>query len=58
MIADLDEVLYSGLALGKEEEAWAMQNGVPIKVCSHSVLLDQYVDIRYRICLAAQNVEP
>jgi acyl-coenzyme A synthetase/AMP-(fatty) acid ligase len=31
-IAGLDEVLYSGLPLGKEEEAWAIQNGVPLKV--------------------------
>ena len=31
-LVQLDEVLYSGLALGREEEAWALQNGVNLQV--------------------------
>ena len=31
-LVQLDEVLYSGLALGREEEAWAFQNGVNLQV--------------------------
>lgn len=30
-LAQLDEVTYSGLALGREEEAWAFQNGIKIQ---------------------------
>lgn len=29
-LIQLDEVVYSGLALGREEEAWAIQNGVKL----------------------------
>jgi len=31
-LVQLDEVMYSGLALGREEEAWALQNGVNLQV--------------------------
>ena len=31
-LVQLDGVLYSGLALGREEEAWALQNGVNLQV--------------------------
>jgi len=31
-LVQLDEVFYSGLALGREEEAWAFQNGVNLQV--------------------------
>jgi len=31
-LVQLDEVLYSGLALGREEEAWALQNGINLQV--------------------------
>jgi len=31
-LVQLDEVLYSGLALGREEEEWAFQNGVNLQV--------------------------
>ncbi|KAF7796058.1 hypothetical protein EIP86_007229 [Pleurotus ostreatoroseus] len=31
LLVGLDEVLYSGLPLGREEEDWAMRNGLPIR---------------------------
>jgi len=31
-LVQLDEVLYSGLALRREEEAWALQNGFNLLV--------------------------
>lgn len=31
-LVQLDEALYSGLALGDEEEAWALQNGIKLRV--------------------------
>lgn len=31
-LVQLDEAAYSGLALGREEEAWALQNGVNLLV--------------------------
>jgi len=37
-LAQLDEVLYSGLALGREEEAWAFQNGVNLQVIRVSAI--------------------
>jgi acyl-coenzyme A synthetase/AMP-(fatty) acid ligase len=30
-LVNLDEVLYSGLALGREEEEWALRNGIRLK---------------------------
>lgn len=32
MLINLDEVLYSGLPLPREEEEWALQNGIKITV--------------------------
>lgn len=37
-LVQLDEVIYSGLALGREEEAWATQNGIKLQVCSDSAV--------------------
>jgi len=37
-LVQLDEVLYSGLALGREEEAWAFQNGVNLVVSRVSAI--------------------
>ena len=37
-LVQLDEVLYSGLALGREEEAWALQNGVSVQVSRVSAI--------------------
>jgi len=31
-LIQLDRVTYSGSALGREEEAWALQNGIDIRV--------------------------
>ena len=31
LLTGLDEVLYSGLPLGREEELWAMQNGIALR---------------------------
>jgi hypothetical protein len=39
MMLGLDEVLFSGLPLDNEEEAWAIQNGVSLKVRSHCALV-------------------
>ena len=37
-LVQLDEVVYSGLALGREEEAWAVQNGIKLQVNIVSVI--------------------
>jgi len=37
-LVQLDEVLYSGSALGREEEAWALQNGINLLVGGVSVI--------------------
>ena len=37
-LAQLDEALYSGLALGREEEAWAFQNGINLRASSISAI--------------------
>lgn len=43
MMVGLEEVLYSGLALSKPEELWAIQAGVPLKVSTkRSVHIMQY----------------
>jgi hypothetical protein len=31
-LVQLDEIISSGLALGREEEAWALQNGINLRV--------------------------
>lgn len=33
MLASLDEVLYSGLPLPRDEEQWAYTNGIKLRVC-------------------------
>ena len=40
-LVQLDEVQHSGLALGPEEEAWALQNGISIRVNLVSVIILQ-----------------
>jgi hypothetical protein len=40
LLKSLDEVLYSGLTLGKEEEGWAYKNGIQLKA---SLTLDDYM---------------
>ena len=37
-LVQLDEVLYGGLALGDEEEAWAFQNGINLRVSRTSAI--------------------
>jgi hypothetical protein len=37
-LVQLDEVIYSGLPLGSEEEAWAVQNGIKLHVSIVSVI--------------------
>jgi hypothetical protein len=32
MLQNLDEILYSGLSLPREEEEWAYRNGINLKV--------------------------
>ena len=38
-LVQLDEVLYGGLALGREEEAWALQNGINLRVGGVSAII-------------------
>lgn len=33
MLMSLDDVLYTGLALPREEEQWAYKHGIKIRVC-------------------------
>lgn len=37
-LVQLDEVIYSGLALGEEEQVWALQNGIKLHVSIISVI--------------------
>ena len=38
-LVQLDEVQFAGVALGREEEAWALQNGINLQVsCSYFIL--------------------
>lgn len=37
-LVQLDEVVYSGLPLGREEEAWGVQNGIKLYVSGVSVI--------------------
>jgi len=46
-LVQLDEVIYSGLALGREEEAWAFQNGVNLQVIRVSAITSQLLLTRY-----------
>lgn len=39
VLSGLDEVLYSGLPLPRDEEMWAYKNGIPLKVWTTSYLL-------------------
>jgi len=37
-LAQLDEIHSAGLALGREEEAWALQNGIDLRVSGVSAI--------------------
>ena len=37
-LVQLDEVFYAGTELGREEQAWAVQNGVKLRVNRISVI--------------------
>ena len=41
-LVQLDEVQYDGNALGHEEEAWALQNGINLRVNAVSVIPFNY----------------
>lgn len=45
MLKNLDEVLYSGLALPSEEEIWARKNGIKLRVCPYSCFTRVVADI-------------
>ena len=63
-LVQLDEVLYSGLALGREEEAWARENDINLQVNRVSTIpLQLQLTTRfplilelYRTSLAAQKL--
>jgi len=42
-LVQFDEILYAGLALGREEEAWALQNGVNLRVGGVSVITPRHL---------------
>lgn len=62
----LDEVVYSGLPLGREEEVWAVQNGIKLHVSDVPViavelLLTERIPLipkLYRTCLEAPKLAP
>ena len=39
LLASLEEILYSGLPLAREDEEWGYTNGLHIKVCSLNLCL-------------------
>ena len=55
-LVQFDEVLYAGLALGREEEAWALQNGVSLQVSRVSAIISwDLLTKLYRTSLGAQK---
>jgi len=42
-LIQLDEIHSAGLALGREEEAWALQNGINIRVGGISVIVSWHL---------------
>lgn len=40
LLTSLDEVLYSGMPLAREEEEWAVRNGIKLRVRSPCYTLD------------------
>jgi hypothetical protein len=57
LLQTLDDALYSGLALPREEEEWAHGNGIRLRV-SWCLFSMNFCLISTRISLAARNVEP
>lgn len=43
-LQSLDDVLYTGLSLGQEEEKWATQNNIKLRVSTHYGILDNSRD--------------
>ena len=43
LLANLDDVVYSGLAISREDEQWALKNGLKLRV---SFILLALVDLR------------
>ncbi len=58
LLQTLDDALYSGLALPREEEEWARGNGIRLRVSFLSISDTTVSDICTRISLAAQNAAP
>jgi hypothetical protein len=54
-LRNLDEILYSGLALASEEEDWAYQNGIKLRVCRDICFLRQFNHLDDRICSGVQS---
>ena len=50
-LVQLDEVIYSGLALGSEEEAWAFQNGIKLQVSIISVITGEFLLTGYLLLI-------
>jgi hypothetical protein len=57
LLQTLDDALYSGLALPREEEEWAHGNGIRLRVSLYPFPIRLCL-ISTRISLAAQNVGP
>lgn len=54
LLSNLDDILYSGLPLAREEEEWAYKNGMKLRVSCHDFFIKLRVIIMTRrICLAA-----
>ena len=43
-LAQFDQIFYAGAELGREEEAWALQNGVKLRVKILSYYISAVVD--------------
>lgn len=56
----LDEVLYSGLPLPRDDEEWALKNGIKLKVSAdaYSSMRSMPIITSARIYSEAQNVAP
>ncbi len=58
LMQTLDDALYSGLALPREEEEWARGNGIRLRVSFVSISDTIVSDFSIRISLVAQNAAP
>lgn len=57
LLSNLDDIIYSGLPLAREEEDWAYKNGMKLRVSCHDFFIKlRVITMTRRTCLAALSV--